>query len=107
MKRIILINLLCILGLLTSYAQYGVINPPSPGEPQAPDIHVKHLVTVDVSPAEGGKVDYSVFYLTEGSTLVVTATANAGYEFVGWKHLTDTISEELSLSVFMEKSDQS
>ena len=43
-----------------------------------------YTVTVEASPLEGGTVTGGGTY-TENTTVTLTATANAGYEFVKWR----------------------
>ena len=57
-------------------------NPGSPGEPSEPNFIPKHTVTVTAQ--EGGTVNTGGSVMQEGSTITLTATANAGYVFSGW-----------------------
>ncbi len=80
-------------------------DPESPGDPQTPDIKVKHLVTIGVSPVDGGSVSASKFYLAEEDSKTVTATANVDYVFVGWQLGEEIVSMDYSLSFTMGTSD--
>lgn len=53
---------------------------------------VKHNITVSASPAEGGKVTSSVASAQKGDTVNITANANSGWRFTGWKVLSGSVS---------------
>ena len=57
-------------------------NPGNPSDPTTPVFIKKHEVKVIAE--DGGTVNTGGASLAEGATIYLTATANTGYEFVGW-----------------------
>ena len=52
------------------------------------------VCTVSVSATEGGEVEASATEVEEGATVTLTATPNAGYEFVNWTVNGEVVSTE-------------
>lgn len=97
--------------VLTAQCQYNEpveppFDPESPDDPPAVDMPTpKHLVTIDISPVSGGSVSERSFYLEEGASQSVTATANEDYVFTGWQVGDEIVNTDNPLTITMSNQD--
>lgn len=66
----------------------------------------KVKLTVKASPAEGGEVSPATGVVDYGSKITLKATSAEGYEFSGWRHGDDIVSEKTSLDYVMNGDDE-
>ncbi len=79
-------NVLLIAQCVYNEPEEQPFDPESPDDPPASEIPAPtHLVTIDVSPLEGGTTNKTSFYMAEGTWQTVLATANEDYVFSGWQ----------------------
>ena len=68
----------------------GNFNPSNPGDPQAPVL--KHNISVEASPAQGGSFNVTSEKVSEGSTITLYAYSNTGFVFRGWQQGDSVLS---------------
>lgn len=68
----------------------GNFNPSNPGDPQAPVL--KHNISVEASPVQGGSFNVTSEKVSEGSTITLYAYSNTGFVFRGWQQGDSVLS---------------
>jgi hypothetical protein len=63
---------------------------------------IEYRVEISVIPADGGTVDGGGFF-KHGDSVTVSATANTGFEFVGWFEDDEEVSSDQSYSFTVER----
>ena len=100
--RLLLAALMAWLLWLPSWAQSG-FNPDNPGDPGTPKL--QYTLTLSVTPAQTGSINYSTGRYTAGEKFTLSAYANSDYRFVAWVSGTDTVSRSRDLSYTMPSHD--
>lgn len=96
--RLLLAALMAWLLWLPSWAQSG-FNPDNPGDPGTPKL--QYTLTLSVTPAQTGSINYSTGRYTAGEKFTLSAYANSDYRFVAWVSGTDTVSQSSNLTYTM------
>jgi hypothetical protein len=81
----------------------GNFNPSNPGDPQAPVL--KHNISVEAFPVQGGSFNVTSEKVSEGSTITLYAYSNTGFVFKGWQQGDSLLSATSPYTYTMGNAD--